>query len=136
MSKPRYKWWGYIKAVIRDYPVHLHDLNNLRQQAITPNYGRSEGHGYEVPRTTEQLALRCLPETEQKELDSVELAIEYTKQTFADADLRLKLVKLVFFTKSHTLQGAADEIHVSYRTAFRWHNAFIRQVAQEFGLLK
>lgn len=136
MSKPRYKWWGYIKAVIRSYPDHINDLNEIRSPTLTPNYGKSEGHGYEVPRTTEQLALKRLPEEDMKEFEAVDRAIAYTINNYQDADIRIKLIKLVFFSRSHTLQGAALECNISYSTSKIMHNAFIKQVAREFGILK
>ena len=50
MSKPRYKWWGFAKAVIRAYPAHCDDLKAMREQGITPAYSAA-GHGSEVHRT-------------------------------------------------------------------------------------
>ena len=74
-----------------------------------------------------------MTETEQKELDSVKAAIESTL-LLNEGELRIKLVDIIFWKKTHTLEGAAMILNVSYRTARRWHTEFILTVAKEFGL--
>lgn len=72
--------------------------------------------------------------TESREREAVCRAKEATC-ALADGKDRLRLVEMVFFKQTHTLDGAAQEIPCSLRTARRWHRDFIRQVAKEFGLL-
>ena len=36
MSKPREKWWGYVKACIREYPATYKELETARQEAAVP----------------------------------------------------------------------------------------------------
>lgn len=50
-----------------------------------------------------------------------------------DGKDRLKLINLVLFEKSHTVDGAAFTIGVSERTAKRWKRAFINAVAKRMG---
>ena len=39
MSKPREKWWGYVKACIREYPATYQALEAARAEAVAPeNY--------------------------------------------------------------------------------------------------
>lgn len=102
MSRPRYKWWGYVKAMIRAYP----SLNGKTCQG-----------------------------TEAVEYAAVCRAKENTS-ALPDGEDRLRLVDMVFFQQTHTLEGAALEIPCSLRTAQRWHRDFICQVAKEFGLLQ
>lgn len=73
------------------------------------------------------------PETEleRKEVGAVARAVEETR-TLKDGNTRLELIRLVYWKRSHTVPGAAMEIHVSERTALRWHGEFIRTVAREF----
>ena len=52
-----------------------------------------------------------------------------------DANARLMLIDLVFFKQTHTLDGAAQAVSCSERTARRWSSEFIMAVAKEFGLL-
>ena len=101
MSKPRYSWWGYIKAVIRRYP-------SLR-------YAEVSGAA-------------------KREKEAVRAAVEATEQLDSGAD-RLLVVDLVFWSRTHTLEGAAMQVHVSLRTAQEYHRQFIRLVARNIGLL-
>ena len=74
-----------------------------------------------------------LTETEHREVDAVEAAVVFTKG-LNDGELRVQLVDIIFWKRTHTLEGAAMILHVSERTARRWHTEFIRTVAKEFGL--
>ncbi len=99
MSKPRKRWWGYVRRVLYDYP---------RMQPSN--------------------------DTEQREKTAVEAAIEETEQ-LPDGETRLRVVGSVFFTQTHTLQGAAMRDHLSYRTARRQQREFICCVGKYMGLL-
>lgn len=99
----RRAWWGYVKAFIRKHKY----LKGMDQKELT--------------------------ETEMREIDAVDAAIEATKK-LNDGELRLKLVDIIFWKRTHTLEGAAMILHISERTARRWHTEFIRTVAKEFGL--
>jgi len=72
-----------------------------------------------------------------RERQAVERAIEETKK-LSNAEDRLKVIDAVFWKRSHTLEGAAQLVPCSYRTAQRWHSDFVRAVARNFkcnGLL-
>ena len=133
MSKPRELWWGYVKNVVRTYPELEQELKELRRTKVTPNYnatGGSSGPG----KTTENAALRELEPKKQKRYDAVEAALRKTRR-FRDGSSRCRLIDLVYFRKSHTLQGAADSCHVSFGTAKIWNQNFLRLVASELNLL-
>ena len=77
-------------------------------------------------------------ETNPDETRAVGIAIEDT-QRLLDGDDRMKVIRMVFFKQTHTLQGAALNVPCSYETAKRWTQQFIRLVAKSFeccGLLK
>ena len=95
MSKPRYIWWGYVKALIR--------------AAGNP---RSRKYGY-------------LSEAEIAAFQSVWESIDQDRQ---------RLIAMVLIRQSHTIPGAALKLHISERTAQRWHAEFICAVAQRLGL--
>lgn len=132
MSKPRYKWWGYVKAVIRAYPGLCKELAELQQQSTTAAYGPVSGHSG-TGRPAEQAAMKLLPATEQREYEAVKAAVQET-ELLPDGAVRLKMIELVFFCQSHTLQGAAMQVHMSYASAKRRHNDFICLVAEELSL--
>lgn len=101
MSKPRYIWWSYVKAVIRLY------------------------------KPPDRVGVGTLT---KREMDAVSDAIGQT-ESLPDGEGRMNLLNLVFWSKTHTLAGAAMEVHCSYRTAQEWHKQFILLVAKNLGLL-
>lgn len=56
-------------------------------------------------------------------------------ERLVDGAERLRLIDLVLWKRTHTLQGAAMAVYVSERTAQEWHRQFIRLVGQKRGLL-
>lgn len=134
MSKPRYKWWSYVKWCIRDYPDKCREVGDKVNQSCVPAYGGTPG-GHNASRATEDIVLGLgLSGQRGREYYGVREAILETMSLPTGAD-RLKLVRLVFFDKSHTLTGAGRECAVESRTAEQWHGDFIRCVAKHMGLL-
>lgn len=133
MSRPRYDWWGYVKGMIRRYPQLKEEYADLHSQSVTPNYSGMPGGGGSG-RTVEVIALRELPSTKQREYEAVRRAIAATERMKASRD-RLKIIDLVFWKQSHTLDGAALTIPCHYNTAQRYHADFIILVASFYGLL-
>lgn len=127
MSKPRYRWWGYVLNVIRAYPGLKMQLSDLREQTITASTSGGAG-GKGTNRTTEAAALRELPKEEQREYEAVYKTILITGQMRTGQD-RLKLMELYHWKRSHTLAGAAATLHISYDTAVNYNRDFIMLVA-------
>lgn len=76
--------------------------------------------------------IRRYPEkTNRNERKAVERAVEQTR-ILKDGAERLLLIEMVFWSKTHTISGAAQKIPCSYETAQQWHADFIRLVAQNF----
>ena len=133
MSRPRYDWWSYVKCVIRRYPALRAEMADLHTVSGTANYSGMPG-GSEPSRSTEAIAIRELPTVSQREYEAVRRAIETTERYRNGRD-RLKVIKLVLWDRSHTLEGAALCVPCSYDTAQNWHCEFIRLVASHYGLM-
>lgn len=133
MSKHRYKWWGYVRNVLRDFPLLQEKYSALHESSVIAKYGASGGGSGGASRTTENIAIKELPTQEQREYDAVRTAIEITKGR-RDGDIRLNLIWLMY-RDGYRLSDAAYHIHVSDRTALYWHGDFIRLVAYHLGLL-
>ena len=133
MSKPRYSWWGYVKNIIRQYPALKQEYDSLHEQSVTSSITGMPG-SRASSRGTEDVAIRELPYTKQREYEAVRRAVETTKRKTSAHD-RLKVIDLVFWKRSHTLDGAAITIPCSYMTARRYHAEFIMLVASYYGLL-
>lgn len=132
MSQPRYDWWGYCKGMVRRYPALAVEREARKDGGLTADYSgapRSRGQGS----STEAAALRALPPVKEREYQAVREAVAATMRRWNGPE-RLRLLGLVFWEKTHTLEGAAAACHVSYRTARRWHSEFLMLVAKNFGV--
>lgn len=133
MSKPRDNWRPYVINVMRDYYAYRKIDREAHSQRVTAQYNKGRGGGG-VSRTTEQAALRSgLTRQQQRELEAVERAVKTTRRG-PDGKLRLKVVEMVYFRDTHTIEGAAQQVHVSYSTAWRWVDYFVRTVGKNLGL--
>lgn len=68
----------------------------------------------------------------EAERNAVDSAIDATKERIGGDDM-LKVIELVFWDRTHTLDGAALQIPCSWRTAQRWQAEFIMEVARNFN---
>lgn len=133
MSKPRYIWWSYVKGMIRQYPALRDELEDLRSQSITAKYDAMPHGSGGDSRQAEALALRALPPRQQKEYESVCTALDIISARNNGA-IHIRLIKLVYWDRTHTLAGAARKLHISEITARRWHSEIIYLVAEKYGL--
>ena len=67
----------------------------------------------------------------ENERQAVKRALERT-ESMTDGQSRLAVVNMVLIRKTHTIAGAALEVHSCERNAQQWHADFIRLVAKEF----
>ena len=134
MSSPRNIWWSYVQGMMRRYPERAAALEAMRGVRMTGRYGAEPAGGKGPGRTTETVALRQLPPAEQREYEAVRESLAYAAEK-PDGALRLKLVKLVYWDKTHKLYAAAWEVGVSERTARRWNRDILYRVAVNFGLV-
>lgn len=132
MSRPRYKWWSYVKWMIRLYPEREAELRRRQAAAVTPNYSPMPG-GSGPSRTTEELGTVSLGRVVDREMEAVRRAIEETER-MVTGEIRLKIIREVYWDKTHTLNGAFLDCHISQRTGERWHAEFVHLVAKNFEL--
>lgn len=70
----------------------------------------------------------------KQEFESVQAAIEATER-MDGGEVRLKVIRMVYWDGTHTLNGAALEIPCDRSTAARWQRKFFEDVARNRGLL-
>lgn len=131
MSKPRYSWWGYVKSMVRRYPYLAREYSDLKELSSSEEGARSKN---KISRPTENLALRELPKTAQREYEAVRRAVE-TVKTYKTGKEQLQIIDLVYWKKTHSLSGAALKVGFSYDRAKQLHTQFLRLVAKYYGLL-
>lgn len=121
MSKPREIWWGYVKAIIRRYPELCEREAALHRQCISPAL-TGMPHGGKTTNPTADAALRELPPKQQRELAAVRAAIANTL-ALPDGDERMQMVRMVFWDRTHTLDGVAMKLHRCTRTIWQCASA-------------
>ena len=132
MSKPRYRWWGFARRMIRDYLDLKKEWNEIHSASVTVDYsGMPKGGG--SGRTVESVALRQLPLDDQKVFDAVSRAVEIT-QLRQNGRERMSLIAMMYWSeKNLTAKASALHLHISQRTAERWHGDFVRLVGKCYG---
>ena len=132
MSSPRYRWWGFVRRMIRDYRGLKVQYEDLHSQNVTASISGMPGGGG-VGRSVENIALKQLPADDQKAYDAVSRALEITNM-LPDGELKLALIRYVYWNKQqHPVKDAALQLHISRRTAERWHAEFVRLVGKCYG---
>ena len=63
---------------------------------------------------------------------AIEQALEDTAR-LNDGDSRIQVIKLIYFDKTDTIDGAALKVHASRRTVQRWSSAFVNMVGKYAG---
>lgn len=122
-------WRKDARGVVRRYPQHRRELEDIRSGSVMQNYSGMPGAG-SASRTTEDVALRTLPRDAQREYDAVDFAIRSTIANYPrDYQDRLKLISVLYWQRDKlTLEGAATLIPCSVETAKKWNSAFLQLV--------
>lgn len=132
MSSPKYRWWGYARRMIRDYPSLKQQHQDLHEQSMTAGYSGTGGGGG-AGRKTEQVALRELPPDDQDAYDAVRQAVEATLLIDQGKNKLALIEQMYWLPKPLPIGAAAYKLHISEPTAKRWHRAFVRLVGKCYG---
>lgn len=128
----RPEWWNYCKFIIRQYPKLKKELETPLETAVTPNYGGIGGGGG-ISRPVERAVIHDLNPRDQRRYESIEATIREAMAKPSGADI-VKLIDMVYWSKTHTIAGAAMEIPISENQAGRWNGWFIRTVAEKLDI--
>lgn len=133
MSKYRHWWYPNIARELRAYPALLAKKDALRGQTVTAKYS-PDPKGGGASRSTENIALKDLPPREAASVDAISSALDEVARRKDGGDI-IKLVDMVYFRRSHTIQGAALTLSMTEITAKRKNGDFITLVAKKLGYL-
>lgn len=120
-----------VKA-LRAYPK----IQRRRREAkITPDYGGVVVQ-HSATRTTENVALASrLTDAELNIISAVDFAMQMQGRCY-NATERLKLVQMVYFRRTHTLQGVATEVGYNINTIKAWNSELLSSVFTGLKLQK
>lgn len=132
MSSPRYRWWGFVRRMIRDYRGLKEAYADIHSQNVTASMSGMPGGGGSG-RPVENTSLKQLPADDQKVYDAVHKAVEVTGLQ-QDGELKLALIRFVYWGQGQRrVEDAALVLPISRRTAVRWHGDFVRLVGKCYG---
>lgn len=119
-------WRKQARRALREYP-RLKKKQGENEQQITPVYGGSPvQHG--ATRVTENVALRStLTEAEENIISAVEFAVQMQNSYYNGAE-RIRMIQLVYFKRTHTIEGAAEIVHYSPDALWRWNTEILTAV--------
>ena len=125
----------FVAWQLEHFPTNQAQLEAVKREMVpspTPTYG-VEGHSHDASRTTEDIMLRISSSAYIRQLEQTVTAIQYVVGHLDAIDA--KLVELVYFKGTHTVEGAAMIVNLSVRTAYRHINNVLTAVALELGLI-
>lgn len=64
--------------------------------------------------------------------NAIRLAMKET-EAMPDGERRLELIRMLYFRKSHNVEGAAMALYISEHTAINWNQKFVYSVAKKAG---
>lgn len=119
-------WRREARRALRDYP-RLKRKQGDNEQQITAQYsGVAVQHS--ASRVTENVALRStLTEREENIISAVEMAM-WMQQHYPNGAERVRMMELVYFKHTHTIEGAADVVHYSPDALWRWNTEILTAV--------
>lgn len=119
-------WRAEARRALRDYP-RIKRRQGDNEMQITPVYGGAAVQ-HSASRTTENVALRStLTEREENIISAVEFMLNMQRR-YANSAERLRMVELVYFKHTHTIDGAADIVHYSPDALWRWNGEILTAV--------
>lgn len=119
-------WRAEARRALRDYP-RIKRRQGDNEMQITPVYGGAAVQ-HSASRTTENVALRStLTEREENIVSAVEFMLNMQRR-YANSAERLRMVELVYFKHTHTIDGAADIVHYSPDALWRWNGEILTAV--------
>jgi hypothetical protein len=119
-------WRSEARTALRLYPK-LKRRQGENEMQITPVYGGAAVQ-HSASRTTENVALRStLTEREENIISAVEFMLTMQRRYY-NADARLRMLKLVYWSRTHTMQGAAMEVGYNINTVKAWNTEMLTAV--------
>lgn len=119
-------WRKAARRALREYPRLKRKQGDAEQQITAQYTGVAVQHG--ASRVTENIALRStLTENEANIINAVETAM-WMQQHYQNGAERVRMMELVYFKRTHTIEGAAEIVHYSPDALWRWNTEILTAV--------
>ena len=126
----------FISWQLEHYFQNKRQLEAIKNDLIpspTPTYGGAGSHSNEASRTTEDVAISICSPVYIQQLELTVNGIGHVLERLDTTDTCL--IRMVFFEGTHTVEGAAQVVHLSRTAAYNHINAVLAAVALELGLI-
>ena len=126
----------FVAWQLEHYFQNKLQLEELKRDLIpspTPTYGGSGSHSNEAHRTTEDVAIQICSPVYIQQLEQNVRGIGFVLERLDTIDTRL--IRMVYFEGTHTVEGAAQVVHLSRTAAYNHINAVLTAIALELGLI-
>ena len=126
-------WRSEARTALRLYPK-LKRRQGENEMQITPVYGGAAVQ-HSASRTTEDVALRSpLTDRELNIISAVELEL-YEQSKYYNADARLKMIQLLYFSdKRMPLEAVAEKCDYSVEALKRWNTEVLKAVSAAINI--
>ena len=119
-------WRQTARRALREYPK-LKKKQAENEMQITPVYGGAVVQ-HSASRTTENVALRStLTDAEANIISAVEFAMRM-QSSYHNGIERNRMIELVYFKHTHTIEGAAEIVKYSPDALWRWNSEILTAV--------
>lgn len=131
-------WYGKAKEIAREYIRNTRELAAIRdagggrREAVASSKGKAS-------RPTEAAVMKILESERAAYLERATGAVEYAMEKVLEKPNgyeTIKMYRLLYEKKTHSLAGAALELHIGYETAKRWNRYFLRMIAEKMGYIE
>lgn len=134
------RWIDQARQVAKEYRSNCLELAELQKartyaQQASGGTGRSGKISKPVERAVEQIAEQERIHHLEKSIKAVDFALEMVALKPNGADTQ-KLFDMLYYHKTHTLTGAAQELNISYQTARNYNRFLLKMVAVSMGFYK
>lgn len=126
----------FVSWQLEHYYQNRQQLEKIKRDLIpsaTPNYSSVGGHSSEASRSTEDITLQITSSVYVQQLEKTVNAIGYVLGRLDPLDT--KLITLVFFDGTYTVEGAAQVVNLSRTAAYNHVNSVLVAIALELGLI-
>lgn len=131
------RWIDRARDIAKCYRKNCEELKRIRE-AETALPSRQGGRNGKISKPVEAAVERRMVMERRRYLEQSIAAVDFAMETVLqkpNGAVTVQLFNMVYWEKSHTLEGASLKAGVSYETGKRYNKYFLKMVAADMGFL-
>lgn len=133
----RQEAWTQVKIVLNDYPKTDYYIQRIRTDILYPYRTADEniggGSSGRRPDVMENIAVSIADDHAIRRLEFNRDMVDMNLNT--QADWFKELIDLMYFSRNLSLTPASERVGVTYRTAKKYYERFMLQLAKDLGFV-